>query len=134
MEWDPTRIRALRTALRLPQEKFAYQLGAAPKTVRNWERGRHPQALPFNGRWIGPGSLRRPSRREDFSPHSLPSEGKPEAWTASDSEEGTPRTSIMDPLFGVVRGSTPGPVPPTVTLDDLKHISAALQDDKFSLV
>jgi transcriptional regulator with XRE-family HTH domain len=45
MEWDPAYIWALRAALRLPQEKFAYRLGAAPKTVRNWERGRHPPSL-----------------------------------------------------------------------------------------
>jgi transcriptional regulator with XRE-family HTH domain len=45
MEWDPAHIRALRAALRLPQEKFAQRLGAAPKTVRNWEQGRHPPSL-----------------------------------------------------------------------------------------
>src|SRR5438094_89544 len=36
MEWDRTRIRALRAALRLPRDKFAYQVGAAPKTVEQW--------------------------------------------------------------------------------------------------
>jgi len=45
MEWDPARIRALRLALRLPQERFAERLGAAPKTVCNWEQGRHPPGL-----------------------------------------------------------------------------------------
>ena len=49
MEWDPARMRALRTALRLPQEKFAYQLGAARKTVRNWELGGHPPSLALHG-------------------------------------------------------------------------------------
>ncbi len=42
MEWDRSRIRALRAALRLTREEFAHQLGAAPKTVQNWEEGRHP--------------------------------------------------------------------------------------------
>ena len=45
MEWDRTRIRALRAALRLPRDKFAYRLGAAPKTVQNWEDGRHVPGL-----------------------------------------------------------------------------------------
>src|SRR5438128_9696697 len=45
MEWDRTRIRALRAALRLPRDKFAYQLGAAPKTVQNWEDGRNAPGL-----------------------------------------------------------------------------------------
>ena len=45
MEWDRTRIRALRVALRLPQDKFANQLGAAPKTICNWEQGKHPPGL-----------------------------------------------------------------------------------------
>lgn len=45
MKWDSGQIRALRASLRLSQEQFAYHLGAAPKTVRNWERGRHPPSL-----------------------------------------------------------------------------------------
>ena len=40
-------VHALRSALRLTQEEFAERLQAAPKTVRNWERGRHPPGLMF---------------------------------------------------------------------------------------
>src|SRR5438128_623187 len=45
MEWDPSRIRAPRAALRLPRDRFAERLGAAPKTVQNWEEGRNPPGL-----------------------------------------------------------------------------------------
>src|ERR1700730_13527907 len=45
MEWDPGHIWALRAALRLAQEKLAHRLGAAAKTLRNWERARHPPSL-----------------------------------------------------------------------------------------
>lgn len=45
MEWTAGRIRTLRLALRLTQEEFADRLQAAPKTVRNWELGRHPPGL-----------------------------------------------------------------------------------------
>ena len=45
MEWDTSRIRALRAALRLPRDRFAERLGAAPKTVQNWEEGRNPPGL-----------------------------------------------------------------------------------------
>src|SRR3989440_5399560 len=45
MEWDTSRIRALRAALRLPRDRFAERLGAAPKTVQNWEDGRNAPGL-----------------------------------------------------------------------------------------
>jgi transcriptional regulator with XRE-family HTH domain len=45
MEWDAVRIRALRLALRLPQEAFAEKLGAVSKTVAYWERGERPPGL-----------------------------------------------------------------------------------------
>lgn len=43
-EWTSPLVRALRTALRLTQERFAERLGMAPRTVRDWEAG-HPIAL-----------------------------------------------------------------------------------------
>lgn len=45
MDWTPARVHALRAALRLTQEEFAERLRAAPRTVRNWEQGRHPPGL-----------------------------------------------------------------------------------------
>jgi len=45
VNWTPARVHALRAALRLTQEEFAERLRAAPKTVRNWEQGRHPPGL-----------------------------------------------------------------------------------------
>jgi transcriptional regulator with XRE-family HTH domain len=127
MEWDPARIRALRTALRLPQEKFAYQLGAAPKTVRNWERGRHPPSLALQRALDQAWESTSPEQKKRFFA-SLAADERAEAWTAAESERAEPSTSTMDPPAGVVREPGPGPVPPRVTLDDLKRISAAMQD------
>src|ERR1700730_1551791 len=96
MDWDPARIRALRTALRLPQEKFAYQLGAAPKTVRNWELGKHPPSFALqralDRTWESASSEQK---RPFFAPPQ--SEERAKAPTAADSEGGKPSTSIVDP-------------------------------------
>ncbi len=46
MEWNPSRIRLLRTAgLCLSQPKFATALGFAKRTIGNAERGTHPPSL-----------------------------------------------------------------------------------------
>src|SRR6267154_1867886 len=118
MEWDPARIRALRTALRLPQEKFAYQLGAAPKTVRNWERGQHPPSLVLQRALDRAWESASSEQKRRFFASLRPSEEKTEPWTAADSEKRPPSTSILDPSVGAVQGSASRPVPPTVTLGD----------------
>ena len=40
MEWTPARVKALRDAYRMTQDEFAGLLGAATKSVGNWEAGR----------------------------------------------------------------------------------------------
>src|SRR5947209_3597172 len=111
MEWDPARIRALRTALRLPQEKFAYQLGAAPKTVRNWERGQHPPSLALQRALDQAWESTSSEQKKRFFTSLAADEGA-ETWTAAEREEGEPSTSTMDPPVGIVRGPGPGPVSP----------------------
>lgn len=45
MDWTPDRVRALRAALRLTHEEFAERVGVAPRTVRNWQAGKHAPTL-----------------------------------------------------------------------------------------
>lgn len=45
MEWGAGQVRALRHALRLGQEDFARHVGAAARTVRNWESGQNGPSL-----------------------------------------------------------------------------------------
>jgi len=45
MEWGAGQVRALRHALRLGQEDFAQHVGAAARTIRNWERGENEPGL-----------------------------------------------------------------------------------------
>src|SRR3984893_16411660 len=100
MEWDPANIGALRSALRLPQEKFAYQLGAAPKTVRNWERAQHPPSLALQRALDQAWESTSSEQKKRFFA-SLAADGKGEVWTAADSEGREPSTSTMDPPVGV---------------------------------
>jgi transcriptional regulator with XRE-family HTH domain len=129
MEWDPANIRALRTALRLPQEKFAFQLGAAPKTVRNWERGQHPPSLALQRALDQAWESASPGQKKRFFASLSPS-GKTEAWPAPDTGDGeeAASTSIRDSPVGPVGRSVSRPGAPAVTIDDLKRIAAAQQD------
>ncbi|MGH2707908.1 MAG: helix-turn-helix domain-containing protein [Actinomycetota bacterium] len=106
MEWDPAHVRALRHALRLSQESFAYQVGAAPKTVRNWEGGRHPPGLALQ-------------RALDDALESASAEQKKRffASLAPDHDVGA-----------MPGGAAPAGTAPAVSLDDLKRIAAALVD------
>jgi transcriptional regulator with XRE-family HTH domain len=127
MEWDPANIRALRAALRLPQEKFAYQLGAAPKTVRNWERGQHPPSLALQRALDQVWESTSSEQKKRFYAFLSPDE-KAEAWTAADTEDGEESTSTMDSPVALVGMWASRPPAPAVTLDDLRRIAAALQD------
>lgn len=128
MEWDPANIRALRAALRLPQEKFAFQLGAAPKTVRNWEQGQHPPSLALQRELDQAWESASPEQKRRFFA-CLPPGRKATAWSAVDTDEGeAARAFPMDSPVAQLGGSASRPAPPAVTPDDLKRIAAALQD------
>jgi len=38
-QWDPTRVKALRTFLGMTQQNFADELGVRQQTVSEWEKG-----------------------------------------------------------------------------------------------
>ena len=113
MEWDPANIRALRSALRLPQEKFAFQLGAAPKTVRNWERGQHPPSLALQRALDQTWESASPEQKKRFFA-CLPPGRKAEAWTAAEIGDGqeAASTSIMDSPVALVGRSVSRPILP----------------------
>ncbi len=74
MEWDRSRIRALRAALRLTREEFAHQLGAAPKTVQNWEEGRHPPGFALMRALDEAWESATPEQKERFLGYLPPAE------------------------------------------------------------
>src|SRR2546421_7546356 len=82
MEWDRTRIRALRAAFRLPRDKFAYRLGAAHKTVQNWEDGRNVPGLALLRALDEAWESATPEQRERFLASLPPNEAAHERGTA----------------------------------------------------
>lgn len=64
--WTAPRIRSLRLALQLSQEKFAAKLGTSPKTISNWERGLNPPGLQSRNDLDNVLSTAAPQQRERY--------------------------------------------------------------------